>query len=167
MKTCNRIGCHEEVTNNRDFCNECLQDGMETIRRPICKRNGCIEPSVENNSLCAVHLAEHLQDPFQKKDDNKPRLELVDPDYMVGVAQVLTFGAVKYEANNWKKATKEDLERIKGAQLRHIMAYNSGEIIDPESGLNHQFHISFGCMVLAYFDRHNKEHEGQGSLCLD
>lgn len=169
MKKCTRVGCHNEIEDHKEFCDDCLQDGMETLRRPICKRIGCVEPSVKDGNLCTKHLAEHLQElnSFEKKDDNKPRMELIDPDYMIGVAQVLTFGAEKYEANNWKKATEEDLERIKGAQLRHIMAYNSGELIDPESGLNHQYHISFGCMVLAYFNRHNKEHEKQGSLCLD
>jgi len=33
----------------------------------------------------------------------KPRIGLVPPELMVEVAKVLTFGAEKYEENNWKK----------------------------------------------------------------
>ena len=168
MKTCNRVGCHNEVEDNKDFCNECLQDGMDNYRRPICRRNGCIELSVEGNSLCTAHLAEHLQEtnPFIKNDTDKVRMELLDPDYMVGVAQVLTFGAIKYNAYNWQKADAEGIERIKGAMLRHQMAYMNGETIDKDSGLNHMYHVGCNAMFLAYFDRHKDENAKQGTLDL-
>jgi len=98
---------------------------------------------------------------FKKNDTDKPRMELVDPDYMIGIAQVLTFGAKKYEANNWKRASRDDIERIKGAMLRHQMAYMKGEKIDPESGLSHLYHVGCNSMFLAYFDRNLKENPAQ------
>jgi len=104
---------------------------------------------------------------FKKNDQAKPRMELLDPDYMLGVAQVLTFGAEKYDAYNWQKADKEGIERIKGAMLRHQMAYMNGEVCDPETGLNHMYHIGCNAMFLAYFDRHNKEHSGQAHIHFD
>lgn len=93
---------------------------------------------------------------FLKFDNDKPMLELVDPNFILGVGGVLTMGATKYGVDNWKSASKEDIERIKGALLRHTMAYLSGEVIDPESGLNHMYHIACNTMFLSYFDN-NKE----------
>ncbi len=103
---------------------------------------------------------------FKKADTDKPRMELLDPNYMLGVAQVLTFGAKKYDAYNWQKATVEDIERIKGAMLRHQMAYMNGEMCDPETGLNHMYHIGCNAMFLAYFDMQDGDHPKQGRLDL-
>ena len=89
---------------------------------------------------------------FKKDDQQKPRMELLDPNFLIGVANVLTFGAEKYEAYNWQKADEEGIERIKGAMLRHQMAYMKGEKIYPETGLSHMYHISCNAMFLAYFD---------------
>ena len=115
-----------------------------------------------------IHSCEgfKLSEAFKKDDTEKPRMELLDPDFMVGVAQVLTFGANKYAANNWKKATPSDTERIKGAILRHLMAYMGGQKIDPETGLNHMYHISCNAMFLSYFDKHPSEHAAQGKFSL-
>ena len=89
---------------------------------------------------------------FKKFDDNKPMVSLVDPDYTLGVARVLTFGATKYGKNNWKEATPEDIDRYKDALYRHWLAYLDGEEFDPESGLPHLDHISCNTMFLRYFD---------------
>lgn len=91
---------------------------------------------------------------FQKFDGQKNRLELIEPNFILGLGKVLTFGAEKYEAWNWQKAdSKEDQERIMGAMLRHLMAYSSGEKKDPETGESHLYHAAFGLMVLDYFDK--------------
>lgn len=90
---------------------------------------------------------------FQKKDEGKNRLELIEPAFIEGVGRILTFGAEKYEANNWKTMTLEDRGRVKGALLRHMMNYNKGEKIDPESGNSHLYHIACNLMFLDYFDR--------------
>ena len=104
---------------------------------------------------------------FQKADTAKPRLELIEPAFIMELGAVLTFGAEKYSANNWKNATAEDIERIKGAMLRHQMAYLDGEKIDPESGLSHLSHISCNAMFLQYFDNrrgHTVPSMGYGEL---
>jgi len=91
---------------------------------------------------------------FTKDDAGKIRLELIDPDFIMGVGEVLTYGANKYAANNWKLMNgQSDIDRVKGAMLRHMMAYMAGEELDPESGLQHLYHISCGAMFLNYFDQ--------------
>jgi len=94
---------------------------------------------------------------FTKRDGGKPRVELVEPKFILGLAEVLTFGAEKYEANNWKLMGDEDRGRIVGAMQRHLLAYQGGEKLDPESGLSHLYHASFGLMVLDYFDNSPSE----------
>ena len=89
---------------------------------------------------------------FKKFDTSKPALELVEPGYIIGTGEILTMGMEKYGRNNWKNAKPEDIERIKGAMLRHLMSYLSGDKIDDESGLNHMYHISCNAMFLSYFD---------------
>ena len=100
---------------------------------------------------------------FMKNDSKKNRLELIDPKFINGIGAVLTFGAEKYKANNWKKATSlADRERVRGGMLRHLMAYSSGELTDPETGLHHLYHLSCGAMFLTYHDMHDGENPKQG-----
>lgn len=91
---------------------------------------------------------------FMKFDDKKNRLELIDPEFILGLGRVLSYGAEKYDAWNWQKIdNEEDIARIKGAILRHMMAYMGGEIYDPETGESHLYHIACNIMFLDYFDR--------------
>jgi len=90
---------------------------------------------------------------FKKQDGEKTQLELIEPEFIMGLGDVLTFGAMKYAPRNWQRAKPKDIERIKGAMLRHQMAYMSGELTDPETGLSHLYHITCNAMFLDYFDR--------------
>ena len=83
---------------------------------------------------------------FTKYDEGKVRLELVPPRAIEGLGKVLTMGAEKYGANNWRKC--EDTERYMGAALRHINARRQGELVDPESGLDHLFHAMTNLMFI-------------------
>ncbi len=90
---------------------------------------------------------------FKKDDTEKCPMELIDPMFIQGVGWVLSIGKKKYGANNWKSATAEDIERVKGALLRHQMAYLAGEEFDPESELHHMYHVATNAMFLAHYDR--------------
>jgi hypothetical protein len=94
---------------------------------------------------------------LMKFDDAKIRVELIDPNFILGISKILTFGAKKYAANNWKKgSTDEDQQRYLGAALRHLLAYMDGQKIDPESGESHLYHLGCNLMFLDYFDRQQK-----------
>ncbi|MGD8305291.1 MAG: DUF5664 domain-containing protein [Ignavibacteria bacterium] len=91
---------------------------------------------------------------FLKNDSSKIRLELIEPEFIEGLGKILTLGAQKYGTNNWKEASDiENIERIKGALLRHTMSYLKGEKLDPESQESHLYHIGCNLMFLDYFDR--------------
>ena len=82
-----------------------------------------------------------------KFDDGKPRFELIAPDAELWLARILTFGASKYEDNNW---TGLKVKRILGALKRHLNALESGQDYDPESGMPHHAHVLTNAMFLTH-----------------
>jgi len=105
---------------------------------------------------------------YKKYDGGKPRLELIDPEFILGVGKVLTFGAEKYEDDNWKKATPADRKRSTGSLLRHTMAYQKGEMIDPESGLEHLYHMATNIMFMSWYDMEaEKKNDSKGQTYME
>ena len=60
------------------------------------------------------------------------------------IVKVLEFGAQKYDRDNWKHVDDAQ-HRYTKAAFRHLIAYDKGEINDPESGLPHLAHL--GCCI--------------------
>lgn len=79
-----------------------------------------------------------------KHDSEKIRMELLSAHWVEGVGRVLTFGAKKYDAHNWRKGIS--FSRLLGAAFRHLYAILRGEDNDPETGLSHWLHLSCCCM---------------------
>lgn len=90
--------------------------------------------------------------PGQKDDREKTRLDLIEPQFIEAVGEILTFGADKYEANSWQKVENAK-DRYYAALMRHLMAWRGGEEIDPESGLTHLAHVACNVMFLMHFER--------------
>ena len=87
-----------------------------------------------------------------KYDTGKPALELVAPEFLLGVADVLTYGANKYLPRNWEAGMRWG--RPLGALLRHILSWMGGEEVDKESGKHHLDHAACCLMFLrAYVAR--------------
>lgn len=84
-----------------------------------------------------------------KYDADKSRLDLVQWPLVTGIGDVLAYGAKKYEANNWQHVANGD-DRYFAAAMRHLIAYRSGEVLDPESGLNHLAHAATNLMFLLH-----------------
>lgn len=82
-----------------------------------------------------------------KYDQDKPRMDLLDADSLEGLARVLTFGANKYAAHNWRKGIPNS--RLIAALLRHAFAILRGELVDAESGLPHIDHLGCCWMFLS------------------
>ena len=81
-----------------------------------------------------------------KFDSDKPRMDLLDAYAIEQLAQVLTFGASKYAAQNWRHGISKS--RLLAAAFRHLFAYLRGEDKDRESGLSHVAHAMCCCMFL-------------------
>jgi len=85
-----------------------------------------------------------------KKDDGKIKMHLLPPKALEGIAKIMTYGAKKYNAYNYKQGKGLNWDRLLSACMRHLNAWNSGEDIDPESGENHLFHA--GCCIMMLID---------------
>jgi hypothetical protein len=76
-------------------------------------------------------------DSGMKRDtqDDKPRFDLLFPlgipypdQFLTRVAELLTRGAVKYDARNWEKAAGQaELDRFKASAMRHLVQWQAGE----------------------------------------
>lgn len=75
----------------------------------------------------------------------------LDPDYvgLEPMVRVLMYGAEKYDDHNWKKGLS--LVSLVDCAMRHFIAMEKGEELDPESGLPHKGHLMCNLMMLAYF----------------
>lgn len=93
-----------------------------------------------------------------KKFDNgkKARWDCVPFDILDGLAQVMGYGAEKYDENpndpNWRKV-EDGYNRYFAALMRHLVADRSGENIDPESGFPHMWHAMFNVVCLTQFSK--------------
>jgi hypothetical protein len=87
----------------------------------------------------------------KKHDSGKPRWSLLPWQQVEQVVDVLTFGAKKYEEYNWQRVP-DPQDRYGSAAMRHISAWMSGEIFDPESGKHHLSHAVCCLLFLMWFD---------------
>jgi len=88
----------------------------------------------------------------KKLDNDKNRLDLIDPNFISGIGEVLTFGAKKYRPNNWQ-TLKDPQDRYYGAVMRHLLVWKTGELLDKESGLPHILHAACNLMFMFWFER--------------
>jgi uncharacterized HAD superfamily protein len=89
----------------------------------------------------------------RKFDSGKPRWDLADFEQFEKTIEVLTFGAVKYDDNNWQKLS-EFKKRYLSALMRHLTAFKNGEKFDDESGLTHLAHASVNLHFLMWGEDH-------------
>lgn len=102
--------------------------------------------AIEVAGIVNVHIVEE----FMKFDNDKLRYSLIPPSATKALAEVLTYGAKKYKANNWLRG---DVERYRDAAFRHWEAYRSGEKLDTESGLPHLAHLLTNIAFLIELDK--------------
>ena len=109
-----------------------------------------VEKELEKETGCTIG-----DNGFTKHDNGKPLVSLVEPSFIIGLAEVMTQGADKYGKDNWKLC--EEPERYLNALLRHTLAYWGGEKVDNESGKSHLYHIAFNAMALDYLNKNLKD----------
>lgn len=85
-----------------------------------------------------------------KYDTGKVRMELLPSEFLYATADILTFGANKYEDRNWEKGMK--WSRVFGALMRHMWCWWAGKgpttksfvfgDDDLETGKSHLWHAA-------------------------
>lgn len=84
-----------------------------------------------------------------KLDQGKIRPHLVLGAFanaLVEVSKVGTFGANKYSDNGWL-SVPDGQQRYSEALLRHYLIEQTGETIDPDSGLLHAAHFAWNALA--------------------
>jgi len=120
----------------RKICPDC---GTALGQTPHCTTCATLDPLEEEEFNLTTSLGAA---PDLKYDGGKPRMDLLVsgmPRALQEVAEVMTFGARKYEDHSWKTLDRAE-PRYMAASLRHEIALAKGEEQDPESGLHHLAH---------------------------
>lgn len=86
-----------------------------------------------------------------KYDEGKPRMDLIPPEMLEALGDVLGHGAEKYSERNWENGM--DWGRPYAACIRHLNSWWSGEDVDPESGRSHLHHAACCIAFLIAFEQ--------------
>jgi hypothetical protein len=86
-----------------------------------------------------------------KYDDGKLRYDLMPPECLCGIVEVLTYGAKKYAPDNWQKVP-DAKNRYYAACMRHLEAWRMGQDKDQESVLEHLKHAATCLIFLMWFE---------------
>ena len=100
----------------------------------------------------------------KKFDQDKIRTDLVPLETVENLGRVLGYGAKKYSENSWQELPNF-WNRYKGALLRHLIAIDKGELIDPETNIPHIDHVLCNAMFLdRKSTRLNSSHDRQSRM---
>ena len=118
---------------------ECFYCGSQGIHKMSCPtrnhRELVIQPEADPNGKGAHESGSKL-------DAGKVDAELVFegfPRALLAVAEVATFGALKYTRGGWKEVPN-GIQRYDAAHMRHKLKRLKGEKIDPDSKKWHRAH---------------------------
>lgn len=84
-----------------------------------------------------------------KYDDGKLPIDLVSPYFITATAEVLAFGAQKYQPYNWAKGIL--FSRVFSALQRHLWDWYMRDDLDEETRLNHLGHACCCLMFLTHY----------------
>lgn len=83
-------------------------------------------------------------------DTGKNQLELIPPEWVWALGDVLTRGAAKYAPRNWERGMA--WSKMIGCSLRHIYKFAMGERYDPETGCHHLAMGAWNLLSLMTYD---------------
>lgn len=89
------------------------------------------------------------KDGGMKCDKNKDMWELAPWESFEQIIKIMTYGAKKYEPDNWKNV---EINRLISAFMRHLVQWIKGEIIDKESGFRHTSHMATNAVFINFID---------------
>lgn len=149
--------CNGDCLGPYAMCEKCqsIQRGMDSNTANTGAIARMIDLSAKANALRIEPIegsgqSMKMSEPQEvavRYDQNKLDWSLVPMQHLEGMVRVLMFGTKKYAPHNWRKGFLPS--RITNSLQRHLNAFNTGEDIDPESGLPHTAHILCNALFLA------------------
>lgn len=97
------------------------------------------------------------KDEPKKYDSDKPRMDLIRPEFSLALGDVLGYGTSKYEevrgdTPNYLKGGGFQYSKILASLERHIAAFKMGINIDEESSRHHLAHAAANIMFLLTYE---------------
>ena len=151
----------EELTSRSvsNLSEECVkmdksdqETAQETSRPNNYERNPMQECKVETKDKVVI-----VPGQASKFDSGKPRMDLLPVKPLKQVAEILTYGADKYGPDNWREGKPIAHSRHYAGIQRHLMAYWSGEDLDPETGKSHLAHAACGILFFLELSQSHPE----------
>lgn len=125
------------------------QDKIDEINREIKRLES--EISKNRNTKKASNYDLTDDGTGKKYDKGKPMVGTlcnVFPRALMGVGACIEFGTHKYpKPDNWK-LVEGAFKRYQDSMMRHYLKFQSGEIKDSETGLNHLFHMAWNALAI-------------------
>lgn len=85
-------------------------------------------------------------------DKGKLRVDLVPPEAIEAIAEIMTYGCKKYAERNWEEGIR--FSRVYGSLFRHLLKWFRREDTDEESGLAHLKHALWNlAAIVTYVER--------------
>ena len=100
-----------------------------------------------------------MSDKGLKFDSEKPRISLIPAEAILGLADVLTFGAKKYGDHNWSNGI--EFTRLMDAIDRHHLEFKMGIDLDKESNKSHLLHMMANICFLYWLLLHKPEFDNR------
>lgn len=129
-----------------------LAPGMKS---EICQE--CINSQLAPGSL-GVFYPQDIVIGVEKSarfNEGKIQTREIDPNFILGIGEVLTKSRAKYEHFNWAKKTNFSVPYE--SLMRHLMAFQNGEDFDSETQSHHLLHAATNIMFLYYHAINNSE----------
>lgn len=118
---------------------------------------------------------EELAQGAVKYDADKVRMDLIPPEAMFALSEILTFGSNKYAARNWEKGMPWG--RVFAALMRHMWCWWGGaapttrsflfDDFDAETGRSHLWHALCCIVFLVTFEERKIGHDDRYSGVSD
>ena len=86
----------------------------------------------------------------ERKDDGKPRVDLLPADALMYLGLVYGAGAKKYADRNWERGMAN--KKMLGPLMRHLFKWMLGETHDPETKLLHLGHVAWNALGLLSYE---------------
>jgi hypothetical protein len=99
-----------------------------------------------------------MGDSADRFNEGKIDLTLIPADASEAEARVWMAGEQKYGRYNWTKLWGDKtIDVVMASLLRHALAIQKGEVVDPESGEYHAAHIRCNAaMIIRYYEDKKK-----------
>ena len=142
----------------RDNCNDCFFRGrvecgvMSPMRCSSDIRNddtSIIYKLVEQCNPKDMEQKTETKNTSKKNDriDDKPMWELLPLQDIEDVVKVYTAGAKKYGPDQWQNLP-DGYKRYKAALFRHLVEYEKGNWLDPETGCIHLAQVAWNAIAM-------------------